>query len=56
MISIAQTGQYDIITNVPKRTFGFGRSIEIISTKLLNSVYFKEDFSISHKEHNTIFL
>lgn len=55
MISIAQTGQYDIITNVPKRTFGFGRSIEIVSTKLLNSVYFKEDFSISHKEHVTQF-
>ena len=38
MLSIARTGSYDLITNVPGRTFPYGMSIEVIKSKALASV------------------
>ena len=53
MISIAKKGKYDFISNVKKRTFPKGMSIEIIRTSYYKKCY--ENFSNgSHFEHVTL--
>tara|TARA_B110000003_G_scaffold89243_1_gene91295 strand:+ start:13 stop:705 length:693 start_codon:yes stop_codon:yes gene_type:complete len=51
MIRIAETNSYDLITNVPGRTFPYGMSIEIININYYKSVI--SNFSNANKEHVT---
>ena len=52
MISIAQTKEFDFISNVPGRTFPYGMSIEIVKTEFYKSVY--KNLKTDHdKEHVT---
>lgn len=56
MIAIAQTNQYDFITNVPGRTYPFGMSIEIVKTSFYKGLL-EERFVRSHdQEHVTSWL
>lgn len=56
MIAIAQTNQYDFITNVPGRTFPYGMSIEIVKTSFYKELLEKK-FTGSHdQEHVTSWL
>lgn len=49
MIKIAENHNYDLVSNVPFRTFPYGMSIEIINTSFYESVI--PFFSKENKEH-----
>lgn len=51
MLKIAETNTYDLVTNVPGRTFPFGMSIEIVDIKYYKKVI--SFFSKENKEHVT---
>ena len=51
MLSIAETGLFDIITNVPGRTFPYGMSIEILRTSFFRDRYTR--FTSVEREHVT---
>jgi N-acetylneuraminate synthase/N,N'-diacetyllegionaminate synthase len=55
MMSIAQTDHYDLITNVPGRTFPHGMSIEIIKSVALASVW-QNAKNTPHAEHVTSYM
>ena len=55
MIQIAETGLYDLVTNVPGRTFPYGMSIEVIRIQLYSEIY-KTMTNPVHREHVTSFL
>lgn len=55
MLSIARTGCYDLITNVPGRTFPYGMSIEIIKIEALTSVW-QNSRNTPHAEHVTSYI
>lgn len=50
MINIANLDKYDLITNVPKRTFPYGMSVEILRTSFLEKylVYFSGTTDSEH--------
>lgn len=50
-LSIAETGLFDIITNVPGRTFPYGMSVEILRTPFFRDCYTR--FSTVEREHVT---
>lgn len=54
MIEIARANEYELITNVPGRTFPYGMSIEVISVKSLNNLLPKI-IDPKHQEHVTLF-
>jgi sialic acid synthase SpsE/spore coat polysaccharide biosynthesis protein SpsF (cytidylyltransferase family) len=54
MISIAQTKEFDFISNVPGRTFPYGMSIEIIKTDFLKNII--NQFDKHDREHVTSWL
>ncbi len=54
MLAIAQTGMYDLITNVPGRTFPYGMSIEILRTSFYR--YTLAQQSVADREHVTAWL
>ena len=39
MINIFKNNKYDIVTNIPNRTFPYGTSVEIIRTKFYDTIY-----------------
>lgn len=49
LLNVAESGQYDFLTNVPGRTFGRGLSLEIIRTQVFEKAY--PDFSPEDMEH-----
>lgn len=55
MTTMAETGQYDFISNVPDRTFPYGMSIEIVRVDFYEEVY--AQLSDDHyREHVTLYL
>jgi len=54
MVEIARKGDYDLVTNVPGRTFPHGMSVEIVNTAFYNKSLplFIED---QYKEHVTLY-
>lgn len=52
MLAIADTGEFDFITNVPGRTFPFGMSIEIVRTEFYREAI-AGIFDPRHREHVT---
>jgi len=55
MIELAQTGNYDFISNVPGRTWGYGMSLECVRTDFYKTIFI--DFKTDHHfEHVTIYL
>jgi len=54
MLKIAESNTYDLITNVPGRTFPYGMSIEIVNINYYKSVI--SSFSKENKEHVTNWL
>lgn len=55
MLAIAQTGQFDLVTNVPGRTFPFGMSIEIVDTAFYRQAM-AQTADPGHREHVTSWL
>jgi sialic acid synthase SpsE/spore coat polysaccharide biosynthesis protein SpsF (cytidylyltransferase family) len=55
MLSIARTDRYDLVSNVPGRTFPYGMSIEIIKTSTLADLCRNLRNSI-HAEHVTSYI
>jgi sialic acid synthase SpsE/spore coat polysaccharide biosynthesis protein SpsF (cytidylyltransferase family) len=55
MLAVAQTGTFDLITNVPGRTFPYGISIEILRTSFFRTVL-ESLTDQQHREHVTSWL
>jgi N,N'-diacetyllegionaminate synthase len=55
MLAIADTDAYDLVTNLPGRSFPFGMSVEIVRTSFYRSVM-KEFSDAIHREHVTSWL
>lgn len=55
MLAIAATGHYDLVTNVPGRTFPYGMSVEIVRTSFLRSVMARIE-NAADREHVTKYL
>ena len=55
MIEISQTEDYDLVTNVPQRTFPFGVSVEILDTNFYDKIY-KEISRSDDREHVTTYI
>jgi len=55
MIKIFKNNKYDIITNVPSRTFPYGISVEIIRTKFYDNIY-PHITDYSDREHVTTYI
>lgn len=55
MLAIADTDQFDFVTNVPGRTFPYGMSVEIVRTSFYRSSI-KTATEPSHREHVTSWL
>lgn len=55
MISIADTGAFDFVTNVPGRRFPKGMSVEVVRTEFLEHVLKSVD-DPDHREHVTLWL
>lgn len=55
MLAVAQTGVFDLITNVPGRTFPYGMSIEILRVSFFRSVL-ETLTDPHHREHVTSWL
>ncbi|MDA3894778.1 MAG: N-acetylneuraminate synthase family protein [Desulfobacteraceae bacterium] len=55
MLAIAETNEYDFITNVPGRTFPYGMSIEIVRVSFFRRVLGKIQ-NLEHCEHVTSWL
>lgn len=51
MLAIADTNQFDLITNVPGRTFPYGMSVEIVRTQFYESAIMMAN--IADREHVT---
>lgn len=54
MLKIAESGEYNLVTNVPGRTFPHGMSVEIVNAHFYQQqrIHFKED---KYKEHVTLY-
>lgn len=55
MLAIAQTGAYDLVTNVPGRTFPMGMSVEIVDTGFYRQAM-AQTSDAEHREHVTSWL
>ena len=55
MINIFKNNKYDIVTNIPNRTFPYGTSVEIIRTKFYDTIY-KNITDFSDREHVTMYI
>ncbi len=55
MVGIAQTGRYDLVSNVPGRTFPKGMSVEVVRTSFYAQVM-AEVTNQWHREHATSWL
>jgi len=55
MIKILKNNKYEIITNVPSRTFPYGTSVEIIRTKFYDNIY-PHITDFSDREHVTTYI
>ena len=55
MIEIAKQNKYDLISNVPGRTFPYGMSVEILRTQFYQSIIYKIS-DTPHQEHVTSYL
>ncbi|MGE3149655.1 MAG: N-acetylneuraminate synthase family protein [Pseudorhodoplanes sp.] len=55
MIAIAETDLFDLVTNIPGRTFPYGMSVEIVRTSFYQKAL-QTDWSGSHLEHVTSWL
>lgn len=55
MITLAETGKYDFITNVKDRTFPKGMSIEIVKLSYFESLLLQINKEEKYKEHVTLY-
>ncbi len=55
MLAIAETGVYDLVTNVPGRRFPYGMSVEIVRTEFYRQAM-QATSEPSHREHVTSWL
>ncbi len=55
MLAIARTGEYDLVTNVPGRTFPYGMSVEVVRTAFFRTAM-ADVPDAGHREHVTSFL
>ena len=55
MIKILNNNKYDFITNVPRRTFPYGISVEIIKTEFYDNIY-PNITDLSDQEHVTTYI
>lgn len=51
MIDLAKSGYYDFISNIDKRTFPKGMSIEIVKSSFYSEQYHKVIGNVNYKEH-----
>lgn len=52
MLAIADTDQFDFVTNVPGRSFPYGMSVEIVRKSFYHDAML-QDFDVGHREHVT---
>ncbi|MFL9839870.1 N-acetylneuraminate synthase family protein [Sphingomonas sp. ST-64] len=55
MVAIVETGMFDLVTNVPGRTFPYGMSVEIVRTDFYRA-QMKDVSDPRHREHVTSWL